>query len=450
MLCLVLALMVPCGALAVTTDFTPVTRSDFELRFAVHPEGFPEGTSAHLTDWEKFASALSFKGTIDTQSFLQEFSRVYMNAGLYVNNRSAVPFEYDGYYSFRYLRSPALDNASVHFQMMNFFQFMLKGYNYMELPTDLIALFLYPEAAQALGKAYYTPIEAFFADGAESYDTEALLALCQELNTIAQEDVHYTVSDFLFCLLARYSDPYLAQDKLSSLESVIQAMDPEQEGLTVVREGETVLYKLGEETAFTRTENEEGTQWELSLFDEEEYSLNAHFSNLAGEISLSAAIGCAGEERLSAALTLTGLNSSTQAAGEVTLTIGGAAILERDETLPKPLRFSYAYERTGEELPYTVSLNGSWLHPETGKPALSLMYTADMTDTGETTIPDHPIDNQDDFFHLNESYLAEYKERFTPTLIAAFIPVVLQMPAGALEDVYSLLEETGLISFIMD
>ena len=60
----------------------------------------------------------------DSQYFLQPVERLYVNGGVYLDNELRVPFEYDNYYTtFRYLRSPVLDGASVHFQFLNFFQF---------------------------------------------------------------------------------------------------------------------------------------------------------------------------------------------------------------------------------------------------------------------------------------------------------------------------------------
>ena len=89
-----------------------------------------------------------------------------------------------------------------------------------------------------------------------------------------------------------------------------------------------------------------------------------------------------------------------------------------------------------------------WLHPQTGKPALSLSYSAAMRDAPYTVLNDRPIDNQDDFFHLNDGYLEEYKERFSKTLALAFAPFVLHMPSGCFSDIYAFLEQTGFLSFL--
>ena len=123
LLCLTL---LPVYALADTVNpDLPVTQSDFDLSLRLHADGFPDDGAAHYQDWQTFLDQVSLKGTINTQLFLNPFSRVGMDASLCLNGKELIPLEYDGYYSFRYVRSPALDGASVHFQMNNFLEFML-------------------------------------------------------------------------------------------------------------------------------------------------------------------------------------------------------------------------------------------------------------------------------------------------------------------------------------
>ena len=53
-----------------------------------------------------------------------------------------------------------------------------------------------------------------------------------------------------------------------------------------------------------------------------------------------------------------------------------------------------------------------WLHPETEKPAFTLLYSADVEMKDESALVDRTYDNQNDFFHLNDDYLEEYKRDF--------------------------------------
>ena len=88
-----------------------------------------------------------------------------------------------------------------------------------------------------------------------------------------------------------------------------------------------------------------------------------------------------------------------------------------------------------------------WVHPETDKPAFGLHYQADVEELPRETLRDRPYDNQDDFFQLNESLMAEYKERFLPRLVMAAIPIALEMPMGVISDAVAWLDETGFLAF---
>lgn len=441
LLCLTL---LPVYALADTVNpDLPVTQSDFDLSLRLHADGFPDDGAAHYQDWQTFLDQVSLKGTINTQLFLNPFSRVGMDASLCLNGKEMIPLEYDGYYSFRYVRSPALDGASVHFQMNNFLEFMLKGYYFMDLPTPLIGLLLYPEAAYYIGDSYYTPVrDALAGAGSRSVSYDDLYALCEKLDLLATEEPGVDPVYFFFtALLVQVGASDIAIEKLSSLETVLEYLDPEQAGMTITAEGERETYVLGETTVFEK----DADGWTLTLPDAEGYLLEAAYTNRDGAINGSINVSLDGEDRLGLAVALDGLPTDGQlsAQGSAAITVSGAALDQQ----PAPLSFAYQYTRSNDQLPYNLSLAVDWLHPQTGRSAVTLSYSAAMRDADYTVLKDRPIDNQDDFFHLNESYMEEYKERFSKTLALAAAPFLLHMPAGCFSDIYTFMDQTGFLAF---
>lgn len=441
---LLCVLLLPFSALAdVVRDDLPVTRSDFELKLKLHADGFPDDGAAHYQDWEAYLDQLSVKGVIDTQLFLDPLSRVGMDATLCLNDREYVPFRYDGYYSFRYVRSPALDGASVHFQMQNFLEFMLKGYYFMDLPTPLIGLLLYPENAYELAMAYWEPVqEALSGEGSRTVDYTRLYELCETLDLLSTEDPYMNpVYFFVTALLVTTGASDTLLYRLSYLEDVLETMDPDEEGMTITVQGDTQRYVLGDTTVFEKTAD----GWTLCLADSDGYVLNASWQDTGAERHFAIQALLEEEERLGLRFDLDGLPADGQlsAQGSASITLSGEALYEQ----PAPLNFTYQYTRSAEALPYDMALAVDWLHPETGSPALTLSYSAAMSDVEYTVLADRPFDNQDDFFHLNDSYMEEYKERFTKSLALAFAPFVLHMPAGCLSDAYAFLDNTGFLAF---
>jgi hypothetical protein len=94
-------------------------------------------------------------------------------------------------------------------------------------------------------------------------------------------------------------------------------------------------------------------------------------------------------------------------------------------------------------MPCHFSLEADWLHPATGKPALSLYYDADRMEANHSLFVEAAYP-QEDFFSLNEGSIAEYRERYLPTLTLALIPVALEMPADAWEDILTFAMNTGI------
>ena len=75
-------------------------------------------------------------------------------------------------------------------------------------------------------------------------------------------------------------------------------------------------------------------------------------------------------------------------------------------------------------------------------------YEAELQELPPDVLFDLEYDHQDDFFHLNESFLNEYKERYLPTIALSMVPFVLEMPAGVISDAVAFLDATGLLAFL--
>lgn len=78
-----------------------------------------------------------------------------------------------------------------------------------------------------------------------------------------------------------------------------------------------------------------------------------------------------------------------------------------------------------------MTLEVDWLHPQTQKPALTLAYQADMEQLPASTMVERVYDNQNDFFHLNESFMEEYKQLYLPTLALSAVPILVETPRAS-------------------
>lgn len=448
-LCRLLALLLavcvlPSLALADTNDGTPVTRSAFTLTTRVNAAGFPADTEIHAQDWQFFLEKLAFSGVADAQSFLSPYSRVYFSGGLFMNGESVLPFEYDGYYSFRYVRSPALNGDSIHFQMFNFLQFMLKGYYFMELPTQLVALVMYPEATTALLHTYAEPIrDTFGGTGARTIPYEELLQFCERLDVIAQEDPHEAIYYYVTSLLTALDASDMTMERLSCMEDWLSYLDPEEQGMTITpTQAGGQSYELGGVTLLETSQ----TGFTLHCPDAEGYVLDVTYENAQGALTACVRVTLDADELFAAALSLTGLPTEgwLTAEGTAELSLSGSALAEEHA----PVTLAYRMNRTAAARPYDLTFDVDWLHPETGLPAVGMTCRANVQTLPPEVLIDRPYDDQDDFFHLNSSLMDYYMEEYFPPIIKSLLPVLLQMPGGAFNDAINYLSEIGILSFL--
>ena len=428
-------------------DGTPVTHSDFELSFHLYADGYPDDGLMHYRDWETFLNKLSLRGSMDSQSFPAPFDRVYFDGGLYLNDKLTIPFEYDAYSNFRYVRSPALAGASVHFQMHNFFQFMLKPYYYMYMPTQYIALLLYPEAAVEVWQKYAAPFaETFAGEGDRTIGYDALYELCQQLNAIVLEDDYDKTYYFFTCLLTDLGMDWTAMDKLGYWEGLLDALDPEMQGLTITEADGVETWTVGETAVYEQAVTEDGTTWTIYLPDPDGYEFCLELSSSADEIRAQLLILLDGEEYFCVDAGVDGLPADGQltAQGSAWAEFSGSALYE--EIAPVQLQFDYS--RTAEAKPYDLSLTVDVINNETQRACLGFTYQAAVEELPYTALVERPYDDQEDFFHLNEGFMEEYQERFLPTLALAAAPIALELPAGVISDAVAYMEETGILAFL--
>ncbi len=485
---LVLCLVLPAAAAAADDNATYLTREDavhvdFTLGFGLHADGFPE-SGAHLQDWEAFLSRVELAGSLDGQAFLEPESRVYLDAALRIDGEPKIPFVYDGYHSYRYLISPMFMNDPIHFQMHNFFDFMLKPYYFMELPTQYLALFLYPNATYFIADSFYTPVKDMIAEAREEAMEEAdgevyldedsdalaedaevgdsettyvipyerLFELCEELDYITTDDEGYDRVYYYFdTLLAELYASYMMTDTLSNLEFVLDELDPDEAGMTVTETPEGMTCTIGDTEVFTRSSIDGVTEISLRLPIPTDYWMTVDYrcENTGGANDISVAAAVSYEDEPEVELTLTGQGLPAEGA----LSGGGTVTAEVDgnvfEETPQPLTLAFNWSRTAAELPCDLDLTVDWIHPGTGLPAFSVYFSGALSARDKSVFTE-VVYEQNDFFSLNDMYLREYKDRWAPTVGLYLLPVALEMPCGVIDDIVNYMLDTDILISLIE
>jgi len=512
-----------------------VTHADFSLGLSLHADGFP-ASATHLADWETFLNKLRLRGSTDILALFTPDSRTYLKGALQLNGKDQIPFVFDGYHSYRYLISPALNNEPIFFQMHNFLEFMLKPYYYMDLPTQYLALLLYPDAAWWIGDSYYTPVAELLAnarqaalsgDSAPTADSqedvsadddsqvtddsavaddsadstadstnitaddsattadpsaavigsadgptsivvadsavtgtltytipyEDLYELCENLDLIVNDDTDLSRAYFFFtCLLtdAYASDATL--EILGALENELDNLDPDAQGMTVTETPDEITMSFGDTQVFHKSTAGGITAFTLTLPTAEGYTLTFDYrwdptAQTGAALSAALAQATDGTETIRFTADGNGLPRTGELSGNGSLTLAasGSAL---STPLP-PVQFAFDWSRDAAEKPYTLDLNLDWIHPQTQKPALSLHFNGKLSTVDKSVFVEGSYP-QNDFFNLNETFLDDYKSRLMPALALKLAPIVLEAPAGVIDDLYRFANATDILVSIVE
>ncbi len=434
----------------------PVTRADMTVSFALHPEAFPQDGKADYQGWAEFLSKIQFKGVLDVQQPLTEDVRGWFDGGLYVKDRLTVPFQVDVYQKYRYLRSRALRGDSLYFQMDNFFEFMMKPCYYMDLPTETIALLMYPEASVEMHDRFVTPLEELCkGEGERTVSYDDLYDLCLSWEDMYMNDPEdtYKLYYFLTCLLYDLGINYDVYDQLGMMTGYLDQLDPEGAGMTItLGENGEEIYTLGETVVFTRQPGEarnftltlpapEETGSRLTLTSEE------HIGSWEGDdwqLTLSItgpADGDEAENYLTVCLDMDDmpLREHYETSGTIRFTMDGTWLEE-----PFAADFQLILYRNDLEKPHYTKTDLSLIHPETGKACFTVTAAMWLYEEPYTVLQERAYD-QEDIFHLNDEYLQRVKEAYIPSLAVSFLPVIAEMPAGVINDILRFAEETEIL-----
>ncbi len=461
LMCLLLCLcMLPISALGygeVPVYPDPVTHADIDLYFDFFPEAFPDQSAADFQGWATFLNKLGFKGQLDVQNPLTDKVRAWFDGGLYMNDRLVIPFQTDVYFTFRYLKSLALKDESIFFKMENFFEFMMKFCYYMDMPTNYIALGMYPEATLDMRDRFYTPLAELCkgtGDRVVPYDDLYDLCLSWEDMYLADETDYYKIYYFLTCLLYRVGINNDVYDQIGMLTSWLDMLDPECAGLIITEKNGVETYTIGEYVVFTRDVTS-SRNFTLTLPDENGNLLTVTSQETIKDtwtgddwvmnLNITLAPEDVGEEPekfLNVTLDMRNipLRELYQTNGLITFTAEGTALEE-----PVEISAELFMQRTDIKLPNETRIYLSPLHPETGKKMMSIKLVLKLSELPFTVLQERDYLHQEDFFHLNDEYLERIKEDYIPSLGFSFLPVIAEMPAGVINDILRFADETGIL-----
>lgn len=450
---LISSLVCLCLVLSLSTGYAkeekPVSSTDFTLAVSLEPSAFANAGS-RIKDWATFLDKLSLKGTLLAHDFVGDDEQLQLDAELLLSGKSVLPLQMNYVNSSVWVNSPALGKRTVQGSMLNFFEFMLKPYFFMGMRTDLVSLLLYPKGTAWVGRAYYNKLDQVIG-GKKSYTVpyQKLHELCLELDDLMFNE------DFLRPYrLVRQMLLGLAQEEstltaLGDLESWLDMLDPDQKGLSVKVKGGQTQYVIGEKTLMTRTNNKKGNHVQLSLPDTEGRLLEVDYLSGGSDWSLKLCVTReTGENGLTLFAQASGLPQQDEPTGkgEIRLGCSGAA-LEGGLDLTLPFGWTTDTSVTPRKTTWTLSL----IVPDTGKTGATVTLTEQTTqDVGRDAFAYQKAPNEFDIFGMNGPVLHELIDDIKKPMLLTLLPILLEMPAGVINDIASFTYNSNILTTIAE
>ena len=317
------------------------------------------------------------------------------------------------------------------------------------VPEDILAQLGEPDTT-----AESAPPMVVNDDGTTSYRVpyENLYELCETLDLTVNDDPELERAYFYFtCLLTELYASDMTLDILGRLEDVLDYLDPDQNGLLVTEGQDSLTCELGG-TEVYRPQTENGvTTISFRLPTPEGFDFVFDYrwdpAGSGAKLDATAAIEMEGANAAMLKVSGEGLPREGDISGKGQITFSAGS--DSDAEAPVPVTLQFDWVRDAAQLPYTLYLTLTWLHPATAKPAIALHFNGTFSAEDKSVFVDASYP-QSDFFNLNESFLNEYKDRMLKPLMLKLAPILLETPAGVINDVYAFAQESDILVSLVE
>ncbi len=418
----------------------------YEANFEVDDTAFPE-TMHSAKDWKSFLEKFSLKGYAHFKNLFDIEEVLEGEADLYLKNKLLLDLNHTGNQQYFWIGSKNINNFFA-FNAHNYYEFMLKGYFFLGLPTNYIAVLSYPNGAvQAIRNIYNFIAKRFYVDPNDEkteFSYEELHAIAEEVSSFFDEE--YVTQQFIRSAIMdsgvfemMYYDFQIAPEYLESFAA--------GESMQVLREGSKTIYQIGEYEILRYDKQPDRDEYRIYLPPSPsgfEYVAEAIVQKNKQNIDVHArfAIQMEGLDYVAVQMNSTNLPSekSSKAIGNTIFSISGDTIGQ-----DKSIQFHHEYIKNEDNINIKLRLRDD----TTGGYPIGIKINAELKDFQGEKDPVFFDYRGEDFYSLNDSALKTVKGILLPYIIKAAIPVLMEIPSGVINDVYEYLDQSGILGTLV-
>lgn len=418
---------------------------DYSVNFSIDEKGFPSDTK-NIKDWKIVFDKLKLVGNADIKNlFYKEDELIITNNNLLLNDKLLLNFNTNGNQQYFWLTSNSIPPFKPFINMFNFYEFMLKGYFFMGLPTNSIAIIAYPYGAYRAFRPFYNlAYETFYTEKSKTISYEEISEFANKLSSLLDEE-HISMQFIRTFFIENGFNDSLYYDLMCFPDYISSTF--ESQDMEIWVENNKTTYTIADITVFESIKTDEGYSFIMDLpANMSGFTTKMNFDyfkeNNAYALKTDLDISIDDLSFFNIAFEGNGLPGKGVFAGEgdFNVSIGGDLYGETNE-----LKFGHSWTLDESESKKSLNLSLDYIHPQTNLPCINTNFVCNIKPF-EGTFPKGEKLNGDDFFSLNDESLAKYLSILKPYAKRLVAPLLLEFPKGVINDIWDYMENNGILA----
>ncbi len=418
---------------------------DYSIKFALNENGFPENTK-NIKDWKITFDKLKLVGNADIKNlFYKEDELIISDNNIMLNDKLLLNFNTNGNQQYLWLKSKSIPPFKPFLNMFNFYEFMLKGYFFMGLPTNSLAIVGYPYGAYRAFRPFYNLMyDSFYTDESKTFSYEELSEFATKIGSLLDEE-HVSMQFIRTFFIENGFNDSLYYDLMSFPEYISSTF--EGQSMEVLVDGGTKTYTIGDITIFKSVKTNEAYSFALYLpANMSGYTTKINFNytkeNNAYNLNTNLDISMEDLSFVNISFDANGLpgDGVNNGKGDINFSVGGDLYGETKET-----KFNHNWTLIEKDKQKNINLNLGYIHPETDKACVDTNLVFNIKPF-EGTFPKGDVLNGEDFFSLNDESLASYISMLKPYAKRLIAPLLIELPKGVINDIWDYMDSNGILA----
>ena len=418
----------------------------YKARLEVDEDGFSQ-MSSNYKDWKEFLEKFSLTGFVQYADLFNKDEIIDTYNKLFINDKLMLDFDVNGNQQFYWVHSDAL-NQRLHFNANNYYEFMLKGYFFLNLPTQKIAVLTYPFGLYSAFK----PFSDFIKEYIDPIDHDMTIPYAEIQKNISNVkqflDTNYISYQFFRSATMESGISDIVYYDFTTADEYLASFADGQD-MHISVQGNSKIFEIAGYEIIKYTKSEDEFDIKINLpqsLNGIAYVCNINLqkssnNNYNVDATLSLNMDESEYLRLYANATDLPIGISKKASGDINISVSGDGLGTTEN-----LRFKHNIEDLGDN---KYKIKFSYIDPSSNKEIISILADTEKVKFRNERRLHKEAYSDEDYFSVNDQSIKNPKEALKVYAKKALIPLLVETPTGVLNDIFDFVDNNGLLSMML-